>query len=102
MHLNYTAMVIAVVILGLAAAGLARGRMDPPFWLAVATGMVVFPLTSALLDRAEEPPDRLLLWAFQGAVTMLVSVLLSPLLHAVRRRTRRVAPDGPDAMDTPA
>jgi hypothetical protein len=77
MHFTYSAMMIAVIVIGLASVGFARGRWDAPLWLVVATALVVLPLTSAWLARAEGAPEGLLRWAFQVAVSSLVSTCCS-------------------------
>lgn len=85
MHVNLTAVMVAVIVIAVGATALARGRWSGPWWLVLVGAVVAYPFSHTLSDRVEDAPDGWIRWAFQVAGGMLMAVLMAPLYHRLRR-----------------
>ncbi|MFF3248714.1 hypothetical protein ACFYWY_34400 [Streptomyces sp. NPDC002870] len=96
MQINYSAMMIAVVVVALAVTIFARGRWDGPVWLVILGTVLAYPFSHTLMDRVEGAPDGWLRWAFQFSSGLLVAALASPAFHWWRgRRAKAPVPTTP-------
>jgi hypothetical protein len=93
MQINYSAMMISVVVIALAVTVLPRGRRKDPLWLVALGAVLAYPFSHTLMDRVEGAPDGWLRWAFQIACGLLVAALAGPVVHRWRERgTKAPAP----------
>ncbi|MDT0567204.1 hypothetical protein RM704_06960 [Streptomyces sp. DSM 3412] len=94
MQIDITTVMAALTVVGLASLTVSRGRWASPFWLVVVSFLVAYPFTHTLLDRVADAPDGWFRWLFQLACGSLLSTLLAPVWHGLRRRSVR-GPESP-------
>jgi hypothetical protein len=102
MQINYSAIMIAVVVIALAVTILARGRWNGPVWLVVLGAVLAYPISHPLMDRVEGAPDGWLRWAFQISCGLLLTTLASPAVHWWRARGAKAPAPTTTAVSPPA
>ncbi|MFD9053212.1 hypothetical protein [Streptomyces zaomyceticus] len=97
MQVNVTAVMPAVIVVGLGVLLLARGRWSGPLWLVVVSFVAAYPLSRMALDRIDDASDGWFAWLFRLACGWLLATLVAPLYH----RLRKPDAEGTEAQDEP-
>lgn len=84
MEFTTTAM-LSVAVAGAFAVVAARGRWQPPTGLMLGVIILLLPITHLWLDRVVDGPEGWVRMAFRVGLSLLVSVLLSPLYKRARQ-----------------
>lgn len=88
MEINETAVMLAVTVIGILSAAVARGRWQATMGLMLGVTVVMYPLTYLTIERMGDAPGGWVRTAFQIGTSALVAVVLSPLHHRLRRDRR--------------
>ncbi|MGW3151906.1 hypothetical protein ACWDG1_46435 [Streptomyces sp. NPDC001177] len=99
MQINYSALMIAVVVVALAVIVASRGRWSGPMWVIQAGMVLAYPLSRLLAERAGQDTNGWLQWSFDISCALLVATLVGPVHHRQRGRVQK-ALDRPLAPPT--
>ncbi|MFJ8186600.1 hypothetical protein [Streptomyces sp. NPDC096105] len=91
MQVNVTAVMAAVVVVGLGTLLISRGRWSAPIWLVVAGCVAAYPFSRMVLERMEDAPDTWFGMLFRLSCGWLLATLLAPLYHRLRKRRAKGA-----------
>lgn len=80
-----TTAMLSVAVAGVFAVGMARGRWQPSTGLMLGVIVLVLPLAHLWPDRVLHGSEEWVQLAFRVGLSLLVSVLLSPLYQRVRQ-----------------